>query len=132
MNVPTMVMSTTSLESAYKEWGLCQSPIDLPTVERSTVGVPYGVMGEAMFAFEVTDMTCGHCVSAITTAIRVADKDADFQIDLATHRVQVVSTSADAAELAEAIKDAGYTPVQVEATASAPGETAASCCGGCR
>mgnify|MGYP003439027702 FL=1 len=86
-----------------------------------------------MIAFEVKDMTCGHCVSTITKALKAADRDAEVQIDLATHRVQVEPVSADAEELAEAIKDAGYTPVSVEAALS---ESAApvrgSCCGHCK
>jgi len=86
-----------------------------------------------MIAFEVNDMTCGHCVSTITKALKGIDKSAKIQIDLASHRVQVEPVSADAEELAEAIKDAGYTPVPVEATA---GEAAAqgrgSCCGHCQ
>jgi copper chaperone len=71
-----------------------------------------------MIAFEVNDMTCGHCVSTITKALKATDKDAKVQIDLATHRVQVEPVSADAQELAEAIKDAGYTPMPVAAAAS--------------
>ena len=86
-----------------------------------------------MIAFEVKDMTCGHCVSTITKALKATDRDAKVQIDLATHRVQVEPVSADAEELAEAIKDAGYTPVSVEAALS---ESAApvrgSCCGHCK
>ena len=86
-----------------------------------------------MIAFEVKDMTRGHCVSTITKALKATDKDAKIEIDLATHRVQVEPVSADAEELAEAIKDAGYTPVSVEAALS---ESAApvrgSCCGHCK
>jgi copper chaperone len=86
-----------------------------------------------MIAFEVKDMTCGHCISTITKALKAADRDAKVHIDLATHRVQVEPVSADAEELAEAIKDAGYTPVSVEAALS---ESAApvrgSCCGHCK
>ena len=85
-----------------------------------------------MIAFEVNDMTCGHCVSTITKALKATDKEAKVQIDLATHRVQVEPVSADAEELAEAIKDAGYTPVPVTALA---GEVVAPnrgpCCGSC-
>jgi copper chaperone len=69
-----------------------------------------------MIAFEVKDMTCGHCVSTITKALKATDKDATVHIDLATHRVQVDPVSSDADELAEAIKEAGYTPVAVHAT----------------
>ena len=85
-----------------------------------------------MIAFEVRDMTCGHCVSTITKALKGADKDARVQIDLASQRVQVVPATADAQELADAIREAGYTPVAVaEAPATAPAPRAARCCGGC-
>lgn len=84
-----------------------------------------------MITFEVNDMTCGHCVSNITKALKATDKDAKVAIDLASHRVQVEPASADAQELAEAIKDAGYTPVPVQAGSNTPGKPAGSCCGGC-
>jgi copper chaperone len=66
-----------------------------------------------MIAFEVNDMTCGHCVSTITKAVKAADKDAKVQIDLARHRVEIEPRDADAQELSDAIKEAGYTPVAV-------------------
>jgi len=84
-----------------------------------------------MIAFEVNDMTCGHCVSTITKALKATDKDAKVQIDLATHRVEVEPAVADADVLADAIKDAGYTPVPVTATATPASKPAASCCGSC-
>ena len=64
-----------------------------------------------MIAFQVDDMTCGHCVSSITRAVKALDKDAEVRIDLATHRVEVEPATADAGQLAAAIEDAGYTPV---------------------
>ena len=63
-----------------------------------------------MIAFEVKDMTCGHCVAAITQAVQSVDAGARVQIDLPTHRVEISSTAADIATLREAIRDAGYTP----------------------
>jgi len=66
-----------------------------------------------MIAFEVNDMSCGHCVSSITQAVKSADKDATVSIDLARHRVEIESRGAGAQALSEAIKDAGYTPVPV-------------------
>jgi len=66
-----------------------------------------------MMTFEVKDMTCGHCVSTITQAVRAVDPGATVQIDLATHRVTIEPTEADAAELSDAIQKAGYTPVAV-------------------
>jgi copper chaperone len=85
-----------------------------------------------MIAFEVNDMTCGHCVSTITKALKATDQEAKVQIDLATHRVQVEPVSADAEELADAIQEAGYTPVPVAAEAvAAAAPKGKSCCGHC-
>jgi copper chaperone len=67
-----------------------------------------------MITFEVNDMTCGHCANTITKAVKEADKAAKVQIDLARHRVQVEPVTADAREVADAIEEAGYTPVPVE------------------
>lgn len=63
-----------------------------------------------MITFEVKDMTCGHCVSAITQAVRAADPQARVDIDLARHRVQIEPGQADAQALEAAISEAGYTP----------------------
>ena len=70
-----------------------------------------------MIAFEVTDMTCRHCVNTITQALKAADPDAKVQIDLAAHRVQVEAPAAQASQLAEAIREAGYTPRPAPAAA---------------
>jgi copper chaperone len=85
-----------------------------------------------MIAFEVNDMTCGHCVGAITKALKATDQNAKVLIDLATHQVQVESASASAAALAHAIEDAGYTPVPVEAPVRAAAAPAQGCCCGHR
>ncbi len=84
-----------------------------------------------MIAFEVNDMTCGHCVSTITKALKGTDKNAKVQIDLATHRVLVEPVTAEIEELADAIKDAGYTPVPIGTAAASEAKPAGSCCGGC-
>ncbi|MEO5771199.1 MAG: heavy-metal-associated domain-containing protein [Burkholderiaceae bacterium] len=87
-----------------------------------------------MTTFEVKDMTCGHCVSTITKAVRAVDEGAKVQIDLATHRVTIDPTEADAAELSEAIKEAGYTPVAIDTgvarAAASTGPARGRCCGG--
>jgi copper chaperone len=85
-----------------------------------------------MIAFEVKDMTCGHCVSTIAKAVKAADKDAKVDIDLGKHLVQIQPGSSDARELSDAITDAGYTPMPVSAqpgNASAPGKQRACCRG---
>ena len=73
-----------------------------------------------MISFQVNDMTCGHCVSSITKAVKDLDSGATVQVDLSTHLVKIETTEADAVELGEAIKEAGYTPVAVEDSAAAP------------
>lgn len=64
-----------------------------------------------MIAFEVGDMTCGHCVGAITQALKEVDPGAQVRIDLASHRVEIEPAAADARALGDAIREAGYTPV---------------------
>lgn len=58
--------------------------------------------------FTVPDMTCGHCVKAITSAIAAADPAARVDIDLASHRVSVHGAK-DQQVVAGAIAEAGYT-----------------------
>ena len=69
-----------------------------------------------MVTFRVDDMTCGHCVSTITKAVKAADQDAKVRIDLPRHLVEIEPSGSDADELRDAIKEAGYMPV----TAAAP------------
>jgi len=64
-----------------------------------------------MIAFQVDDMTCGHCVRTITEAVMGADAGATVQIDLGSHRVEIEPALADARQLHDAIAEAGYTPV---------------------
>ena len=82
-----------------------------------------------MLAFKVTDMTCGHCASAITRAVSAVDPRARVDIDLARQRVTVEPVDADAAALRAAIAAAGYTAEPVPANAAAPPPARAA--GGC-
>ena len=63
-----------------------------------------------MIAFDVKDMSCGHCVASITKAVQAIDAGAQVNVDLARHRVQVEPVQADAAALRAAIVAAGFTP----------------------
>lgn len=83
-----------------------------------------------MIAFEVPDMTCGHCVSMITKAVKQADRDALVAIDLGSKRVQIQSAAADEAEFSAAIEGAGYTPIRATTVSSEPRKPGGSCCGG--
>jgi len=92
-----------------------------------------------MQAFRVDDMTCGHCASTITKAIRAVDAGAKVEVDLARHLVQIDPTEADVRDLSQAIAEAGYTSVQVELPPSAAATVprAGGCCcarggSGCR
>ena len=62
-----------------------------------------------MHQFNVADMTCGHCVSTITKALKEADAEAKVDIALGERRVAVRSRLAQE-EIADAIREAGYSP----------------------
>lgn len=84
-----------------------------------------------MIAFEVNDMTCGHCVGTITKALRSADPGAKVTIDRAKHLVTVEAAEADAQDLHDAIAEAGYTPVRAAAATVEPAAQGGACCGHC-
>lgn len=83
-----------------------------------------------MVTFEVRDMTCGHCVSTISKAVRAVDQGAKLSVDLATHRVRIEPTESDATDLGDAIREAGYTPVPItgEALPIEPAAPRSGCC----
>ena len=85
-----------------------------------------------MLTFRVDDMTCGHCASTITKAVRAVDAGAKVEIDLAQHLVRIDPTEAHGRELSKAIAEAGYTPAPVELQSAAAAAPRASgcCCGG--
>jgi copper chaperone len=62
-----------------------------------------------MHQFNVEDMTCGHCVSSVTKAVKAVDSHAEVDISLRDKRVSVRSSAASD-EIAQAIREAGYTP----------------------
>ena len=64
-----------------------------------------------MITFEVSDMSCGHCASSITKAVKALDAGAKVEVDLVKKLVQVQPAESNAQELSEAIAEAGYTPV---------------------
>ena len=62
-----------------------------------------------MYRFNVEDMTCGHCVSRVTKAVKAVDARAEVDISLRDKRVDVRSSAAQEL-IADAIQEAGYTP----------------------
>lgn len=72
-----------------------------------------------MMKFHVADMTCGHCASLITRAILQLQDDAKVEADLVNATVSVYSTLS-AEEIADAIKDAGYSATSQKANCCNP------------
>jgi copper chaperone len=66
-----------------------------------------------MISFRIEDMTCGHCASTITQAVKAVDPQAQVRVDLGSHLVQIEPATGTAAALQAAIDEAGYTPVAV-------------------
>jgi copper chaperone len=57
----------------------------------------------------VSGMTCGHCVSAVTMELSLIPSVTEVDVDLETGKVTVTSGAAlDQAQLATAIDEAGY------------------------
>ena len=59
--------------------------------------------------YQVRGMTCGHCVSAVSSEITAIDGVRDVQVELATGDVTVSSDRPlDPAAVAAAVDEAGY------------------------
>jgi copper chaperone len=87
-----------------------------------------------MLTYRVDDMTCGHCVIAITKAIRSVDSSAKVDVDLPQRLVRIEPTEGASDELLDVIAAVGYTPVPVpaeRAPATTPSTQHRGCCGCC-
>lgn len=62
-----------------------------------------------MIELTIKDMTCGHCASRVTQAIKSVDDQAEVTIDVAKKHVRIDSAH-DAQEIATALTEAGYPP----------------------
>ncbi len=60
-----------------------------------------------MITLQVEGMSCGHCVRAVTEAIRALDPRAEVAIDLASGTVRAETGAAPAAVTA-AVEEEGY------------------------
>ena len=67
-----------------------------------------------MIEFTVPDMSCGHCVAAITRSAKAVDPAADVQVDLASRRVRIRSDRPRDG-FAAALAEAGYAPAATPA-----------------
>lgn len=61
-----------------------------------------------MQVFTVTGMTCGHCVRAVTDAVRGVDAGAAVEVDLGAGRVTVRGGTATTQQITAAIAAEGY------------------------
>jgi copper chaperone len=62
-----------------------------------------------MIELKLPDISCGHCVRAVTEAVKAADPLAQVQVDLASKQVQVQTTAPREAVVAQLV-EAGYPP----------------------
>ena len=63
-------------------------------------------------AYEVSGMTCGHCVSSVTEEVSELAGVSDVQVDLASGRLTVTADQpVGADEVRTAVEEAGYTLV---------------------
>jgi copper chaperone len=60
-----------------------------------------------MIEFDVPGMSCGHCVAAVTQAVKSVDPAAAVDVDLAGHKVRV-ETGEPRERVAAALEEAGY------------------------
>ena len=62
---------------------------------------------DEMYDFQVSDMTCAHCVATVERAVKSVDSAAKVNIDLGAHAVKIESDK-PVEHFAKAIEDAGY------------------------
>jgi len=84
-----------------------------------------------MIAFQVKDMTCGHCASTITQSVKAKDPNAKVTIDIGQQLVRIESAAVTGDDLRVAIVDAGYSPALVDEMADDRPAKRGSCCGCC-
>lgn len=60
-----------------------------------------------MMEFEIKNMSCGHCVGAVTQAVKTLDPQAEVTVDLGSKKVKVGSLCTRDA-VAAALIEAGY------------------------
>lgn len=58
--------------------------------------------------YQVTGMTCGHCVQAVTSEVSAIDGVTDVQVDLESGRVDVTGEGVTDEAVRAAVDEAGY------------------------
>lgn len=80
-----------------------------------------------MIELSVQGMTCGHCVSAVTRAVKTVDPEADVQVDLGTGKVRV-DGHGSAEALGKAITEAGYPAALAGGQSASAARKKGGCC----
>lgn len=62
-----------------------------------------------MIEFNIPQMSCGHCVKAVTEAVQEVDAQAKVDVNLASKKVNIES-GASRDKLVQALGEAGYPP----------------------
>lgn len=62
-----------------------------------------------MLEFDIAQISCGHCVRAVTEAVHEVDPQAKVEVDLPRKHV-TVDTQAGREKVAAALAEAGYPP----------------------
>lgn len=58
--------------------------------------------------YQVTGMTCGHCVQSVTSEVSAIDGVTDVQVDLESGRVDVTGENVTEDDVRAAVDEAGY------------------------
>jgi len=58
----------------------------------------------------VPEMSCGHCVSAVSSAVKGVTGVGDVHVDLSSKRVEVTGEGLEPKAVAAAVREAGYEP----------------------
>ena len=58
--------------------------------------------------YQVSGMTCGHCVQAVTSEVSAIDGVTDVQVDLESGRVDVTGEGVSEEAVRAAVDEAGY------------------------
>lgn len=93
------------------------------------IAKPFGAGGSQSMSFPVEGMTCASCVRHVERALSAVPGVSAVSVNLGTERVEVSADPAfvDAAAIAKAVDEAGYTPKTSTVTLAISGMTCASC-----
>ena len=67
-----------------------------------------------MHEFHLPEMSCGHCVKAITQAVKAVDAQGELEFKLAQHEVTIRSQLSHE-QLTQLLSEAGYPPAAASA-----------------